>query len=379
MGSLLRRRQLSLLLIITLVFLACYPILLPFGAVTAQTQDQPQFYNREFTWNFGGEYWTWNLSIPVALFEQYQSVPDSVRTQIPLSGFGYFTTTEDPYLQTLVAKINQTATAQGYNPIQEVNFALAFVQSIPYATDLNSTGYSDYPRFPVQTLVDDIGDCKSHSILFATLTLMLGYGAVYINPPDHLAVGVLGNNLGGTCWTYDNQTYYYCETTASGYTIGQLPQQFSGEGAYVYPIYTSEQYVVNYQSVSSAEPNPTDSPYESSTQMTPTTGSTSPTTPYSTVAAPTIQPISPISLNVIAADPIFFALIVAAIGICIAIVIKPAINARARSARQQAVSPGAGSPKTEEAELTKTKFCIYCGSSNKSFAAYCECCGRKID
>jgi uncharacterized membrane protein YvbJ len=24
------------------------------------------------------------------------------------------------------------------------------------------------------------------------------------------------------------------------------------------------------------------------------------------------------------------------------------------------------------------KFCIYCGSNNKSFASYCEKCGKKI-
>jgi hypothetical protein len=373
----LPRRQISLLLIVALAFLACYPIIQPFGVVTAQPQNQLQVYCREFAWNFGGEYWTWNLSIPAALYEQYVSVPDSVRTQKQLSDFGYFTTTEDSYLQILVGKINETATKQGYSPIQEVNFALAFVQSIPYATDLNSTGYSDYPRFPIETLVDNIGDCKSHSILFATLTLMLGYGTVFINPPDHLAVGVLGNNLQGTYWTYDNQTYYYCETTASGYTVGQLPQEFNGQGAYVYPIDTSEQYTVNFQS-SSTEPDPTFSLSGSNTPTTPNTGSNSLTTPYPTVAAPTIQPIAPISLNVIAADPVFFTLIVAAIGVCVAVVVKPVRAGRARTAPQQTVIPEPSSPQTEETVLSKTKFCIYCGSSNKSYALYCENCGKKI-
>jgi hypothetical protein len=375
----LRRKPLTLLVIVTLVFLACSPIIFPFGVVAAQTQDQTQYYSREFAWNYGGEYWTWNLSIPATLYEAYVAVPDSARTQIPLSGFGYFTTTQDSYLQSLVAKINATATRQGYSPYQEVNFVLAFVQSIPYATDLNSTGYQDYPRFPVETLVDNVGDCKSHSILFATLTLMLGYGAIFINPPDHLAVGVEGNNLQGTYWTYDNQTYYYCETTGEGFTIGQLPAQFNGESAYVYPIDTSEQYVVNVQSISSIEPNPSSAPYNSNTpETTPITEPNPTTTPSPTVAGPTIQHVQPLSLNLISDDPILFVLIIAAIGLCIAAVIKPTKISREKIVPQQTVSQQTGSTKAETADSARGKFCIYCGSSNKPFALYCENCGKKI-
>ena len=66
---------------------------------------------RQFSWNYGGETWTWNLTIPAALYEAYVAVPDSVRSQIPLSGFGYFITTQDPYLQSLAAKINESCYA----------------------------------------------------------------------------------------------------------------------------------------------------------------------------------------------------------------------------------------------------------------------------
>ncbi len=105
----------------------------------------------------------------------------------------------------LADKLNETATQLGYNSCDEVNFVLAFVQSIPYKLDNASTAYQDYPRFPVETLVDDVGDCKSHSVLFATLMLILDYGTVFINPPDHLAVGILGNNLPGTYVTCNNK------------------------------------------------------------------------------------------------------------------------------------------------------------------------------
>ncbi len=242
--------------------------------VNAQSSSQPQNYDRQFSWNYGGETWTWNLTIPAALFQAYVAVPESVRTQIPLSAAsGTLSPREDPYLQSLAAKLNESVAQEGYSSLQAVNFVLAFVQSIPYATDMNSTGYQNYPRFPVETLIDNVGDCKSHSILFATLTLMMGFDAVFINPPDHLAVGVLGDNLGGTSWTYNGQSYYYCETTGEGFTVGQLPDQFNGVAAYVYAIDTSEQYVVNYQSLSLAAPNPSYAPYNpNSPQTTPNVG-----------------------------------------------------------------------------------------------------------
>lgn len=370
------RKLLIILGTLTVALVLCAPLIRPFEVAAAQTQDQTQYYNREFDWDFGGNHWIWNLSIPVALYNAYVAVPDSVRTQISLSDFGYFTTTYDLYLQNLASKINATATQQGYTPYQEVNFALAFVQSIPYATDYNSTGYQDYPRFPVETLVDNVGDCKSHSILFATLTLMLGYDVVYINPPDHLAVGILGNNLQGTYWTYNNQTYYYCETTGEGFTIGQLPTEFNGQTAYVYPIDTSKQYIVNIQT-STDQNSPT---WYSFPEATPNGQPNPINTPMPTLPGPTIQPVQPISLNLIANSPILFTLIIAAIAASIAVAIKSTkITKEKRSVdHTSSLKPESSNPASEQAASEKNKFCIYCGSNNKSVAVYCENCGKKI-
>jgi len=371
------RKLLTVAIILALAFLACYPVIRPFAVVKAE--DQTQYYTKDFSWNYGGETWTWTLNIPATLVDAYLAVPDSARTQIPLSNFGYYVTTEDSYLQSLVQRINQTATNQGFNQYQEENFALAFVQSIPYQTDLNSTGYQDYPRFPVETLYDNVGDCKSHSILFATLTLMLGFNAVFINPPDHLAVGVLGDGLSGTYWSYDNQNYYYCETTGEGFTIGQLPDQFNGVGAYVYPIDASQQYVVNQQSVSFTAPDPTSAPYSSTPQSTPTFGPNTifaPTPAYTpAVAGPTAIPVQPVSLNLISQNPLLFVVIIVAIAICVTLVIMP----RRSSTKPvgQVISPTPSTPVTESVS-DKPKFCVHCGTSNKPYAIYCGNCGQKI-
>jgi hypothetical protein len=275
-------------------------------------------------------------------------------------------------MQTLAEKLNDTAMQEGYSSNDQVNFVLAFVQSIPYKTDNVSTGYQDYPRFPIETLVDNVGDCKSHSILFATIMLIIGYGTIFINPPDHLAVGILGNNLQGAYFPYDNKTYYYCETTGVGFKIGDLPDQFKDQTANVYSIDESEQYVPNLQATSSTEPNPTIFP------NAPTSEPTLVASPSPTIAGPTIQPVLPLSFNLIMGEPVLFILIILAIVISITITIKSAGKSKQKLSLNQKFTPEPSSTNTADAHLESNKFCIYCGSSNKSFALYCEKCGKKI-
>lgn len=59
---------------------------------------------------------------------------------------------------------------------QLANEILAFVQrSISYAEDLSSTGFEEYARFPLQTLVDGCGDSECQAILTLSLLLYLGF------------------------------------------------------------------------------------------------------------------------------------------------------------------------------------------------------------
>ena len=300
------------------------------------------------------------------------------------------TTTEDSFIQNIVEKLNETSTQLGYNSYDQVNFVLAFVQSIPYKPDFNTTGYEEYPRFPVETLVDQSGDCDCKAILFATLSLTLGYGTVFISPTDHLAVGVLGNDLHGTYWTYHNQTYYYAETTGTGFKIGELPDEFKGQSAYIYSIDESSQYVLDSQTTWANAPNPNISPYTGD-MPTPTPNVQTIPTYLPDITQPTIQPVQPISLNLISDYPFFFIIIVVAIGISIAATIKTAKIPRKTKPNEQTLTTQPNSSQTEnqktphnkqlndiETKMDTNKFCIFCGSNNKSFALYCERCGKKI-
>jgi hypothetical protein len=226
----------------------CYPL----GAFA-----QSDYYHEDFKWSYKGSEWTWSLDIPQSLYEAYKSVPVSTRTMNGVGGYGFLTTTNDAYIKMVADKLEEAASKKNYEPYDQVSFVLAFVQSLPYTSDQVTSGYDEYPRFPLETLVDNGGDCEDTSILFATLTLIMGYGTVYINPPDHCAVGVLGNNLHGYYYTYNNKTYYYCETTGNGWEIGQIPTEFEDEKAYIYEINTYQQYVPDVEVIT---PTPTLSP-----------------------------------------------------------------------------------------------------------------------
>jgi hypothetical protein len=218
---------------------------------------QSDYYHEDFNWSYKGNEWTWSLDIPQSLYDAYKSVPVSTRTRNGVGGYGFLTTTNDVYIKMVADKLEEAAAKENYEPFDQVSFVLAFVQSLPYTSDQVTSGYDEYPRFPLETLVDNGGDCEDTSILFATLTLIMGYGTVYINPPEHCAVGVLGNNLHGYYYTYNNKTYYYCETTGNGWEIGQIPTEFEDEKAYIYEINTYQQYVPNVEVIT---PTPTLSP-----------------------------------------------------------------------------------------------------------------------
>ena len=367
----------KLLIVLTLVSIILVPIIFSHQAA-AQTNGM---YDKSFAWNYNGKYWTWNLSIPQNLYDSYKAVPVSTRTANGPAGYGFLTTTDDYYIKILAQKLNETASQQGYNSFDKVSFVLAFVQSLPYTSDSVTTGHDEYPRFPIETLVDDGGDCEDTSILNATLTLIMGYGTVYINPPDHYAVGILGNNLHGTYWTHpenSNNTYYYCETTGDNFKIGQLPDEFQGQTAFIYDIDQSKQYVSNVEITPTIEPSPlpTDT-FSIITSPTPTSN-TYPTTYASpTISQPSIQPVLPLSINLISDNPLLFILISFAIIASIAIAVW-SVRKPKQPSNDSTSGAEATFPKTEDTVSEGNKYCIFCGSSNKTYAMYCEKCGKQI-
>lgn len=120
-----------------------------------------------------------------------------------------------------------------YGTYQEVDFILSFVQqAIQYQAE-----EAEYPRFPLETLVDGMGDCEDFSILGAAILKCMGYEVGLVILPGHAALGVAGaTGLPGTYVEKNGLRYYYCEMTADGWKIGEMPKEHEGKRVEIFPV-----------------------------------------------------------------------------------------------------------------------------------------------
>lgn len=117
-----------------------------------------------------------------------------------------------------------------------VNFIASFVQNLPYRPDNATNASYEYPRYPLETLKDNGGDCEDKAILTAEILQHLGYNVSLLRLPEHMAVGVhLDKNA--SSYQYYIGEYFYLETTNPPSILGRVPPEFIGlKNVSVYPI-----------------------------------------------------------------------------------------------------------------------------------------------
>ncbi len=186
----------------------------------------------DYTWYYNGRKCAVSLSIPESMYEYY-----SEKKRAETEDYSIYVTHpyDDEYINTIVQKMNFIALDRGYSEIEKINLIISFVQSLPYTSDNVTTPYDEYPRYPLETLVDNGGDCEDTSILTASLLESMNYDLILINPPGHMAVGVNVDTY-GSYWTFDEKQYYYLETTSVGWEIGDIPDDYNGVSAYLYEL-----------------------------------------------------------------------------------------------------------------------------------------------
>ena len=204
--------------------------------VDMTSPEQGDYIVKTYKWKYKSRTYTWEIPIPSGLYEQCRGLPRRPEYE------EYVTDTrDDEYLGLLCGKLEETEAKCDWSG--KIDFVLSFVQSLEY-TDDNLTGFDEYPRYPVETLVDEGGDCEDTSILFVSIVRELGYGVALLrfNEAEHMAAGVsiLPDVISGWSKSY-TLTYYekggkyyaYCETTGSGWRIGEKPEWIGSEGAVV--------------------------------------------------------------------------------------------------------------------------------------------------
>ena len=204
----------------------------PLPAVIREIPPYTGLISCHYDWTYRTKEWTWELQIPQELYRYYKEIP-----RPPTQNYSVYVThpLDDTYIDYLIDEIRKAARQEGFDELETVEFAATFVQSLPYTSDSVTTPYDEYPRYPIETLVDGGGDCEDTSILMASLLNHLGYGVVLIILSDHCAVGVLGGEgIYGSYWEYNGEKYFYLETTNIGWGIGEIPKEYEGATAYVF-------------------------------------------------------------------------------------------------------------------------------------------------
>jgi len=189
----------------------------------ATTAGGSETIPRHYEWEYGGRTRTCDLEIPSSLYGYYKTQPRVVWTSRDYDAY-VLDPLDDATLNEITREI-VTATAGDYHASLEN--ALFFVQKcIRYVYD---PLWFEYPRYPVETLVDGIGDCEDTAILYVSLVRTLGHGALMVivdtdadGSIDHMVAWVpvepsfVNAHPDRSYWDYQGRTYAFAETAVEG-------------------------------------------------------------------------------------------------------------------------------------------------------------------
>ena len=191
--------------------------------------------NIDYNWMFNGDLQSLTVVSTYADYLMYRNMNHAIDWSNAnshadvISQYAAFATPEDPTIMGLADNLSQMATQHGYtSDLDVLRYIYAFVGLIPYAYDIDSTNYTEYPKYPVEMIYDQRGDCEDSSALFISLVEHLGYdaglmlGTVKATEDDEWGghawpVVALENHSG---WSVNgvgqkaNLSYYFVESTA---------------------------------------------------------------------------------------------------------------------------------------------------------------------
>ena len=195
----------------------------------ALASDGTEMLQRNFSWLYKDIEWHYHAKISEGIYAFYRNKSHDWTTNYA----NYALSEQDrPFLQEMASQFKQVGANNGFSQYDDAMIAAIFVQNLPYLDDLNSTGQAEYPRYPLETIVDNGGDCEDKAILASAILHEMGYDVVLLKFPDHMAVGVdlpdgvsLPDNEQPMYYDYHGKRYYYLETSDTTWDIGQIPDE----------------------------------------------------------------------------------------------------------------------------------------------------------
>ncbi|QRN84309.1 transglutaminase domain-containing protein [Chloroflexota bacterium] len=196
--------------------------------VPIPTLEGTNLTDRSFTWKFGNPEEDFSIVLPVderryhlARLEQRLDQPEWYQYVLEDSQ-------ELNYLAACF--LNLFLQHPEWTRYDQTNAILAFVQQgIKYALDKDTTPLTEWPRSPIETLYDQVGDCEDVAILTAAIMNRLGFHVALLLLPGHCAMGIAGVDHMPGSFAIDSDSgyhYYYAEATATGWSVGKLPEDY---------------------------------------------------------------------------------------------------------------------------------------------------------
>ena len=224
-----------------LIFLACSLVILLVGGLVPRWQNDASFWAKEvdgyyevqYEWAYKGLQWRYDAQIPKETYLHFKRkgrTPDYKKYVLDPD--------DDELMNDLAIRFSDEAEQKGWGESETVSFVLSFIQNMPYTKDEVTTGHDEWPRYPVETMVDGGGDCEDTAILFTSIVREMGYGVALLKLAEdqHMAAGVLisqdvvdnwrrHHDYPLTYYTKDGKHYAYCETTGRGWELGHKPDE----------------------------------------------------------------------------------------------------------------------------------------------------------
>jgi hypothetical protein len=189
-----------------------------------------------------------SVKVPLDLYNYYVNYKTHLFAN-DFSNIPTFVTADDPVVKDIANQIYQLYKSTGMNPVV---MAQLLVDEIVYTDDINS-GYDEYPKYPVETLVDGKGDCEDTSFLLSSLLKFSGtsipFHTVIIEFSNHLGIAILVPNdvyeyyiqYGMTDHIWENPylnngKFIYVETTGKKWKVGDMPTDLIGEDYTIHTI-----------------------------------------------------------------------------------------------------------------------------------------------
>lgn len=192
---------------------------------------------REYCWHFTpkGSNRTYSYAITLAIdLDRYRKYASEPRVR-NIEEYNIYAQTEMPEISQLPLEFLKIFADTKWSTYNKAFCVLKFVQNaVKYAHDIDTKQKEEWPRYPIETLAEGVGDCEDFAILCASIMVRLGFDVVLLVYPEpcHMAFGVCGSPDMQGDYVFDEKTgkkYYYGEATSDRWLLGEVPKEYKTE------------------------------------------------------------------------------------------------------------------------------------------------------